>query len=90
MQCDEKWAFVGKKEKRCDPEDPADATQGDNWDHVALDPEPRLVVSGVPGKRSAENVEQVRQDFKPRTGGRPMNLSTRDEYPADQPAMLNA
>ena len=39
---------MGKKEKHCDPTDPDDAKQGDNWDHVALDPEHRLVVSVVP------------------------------------------
>jgi len=90
VQFDEKWAFVGKKEKHCDPEDPADTKQGDNWDHIALDPEHRLVVSVIPGKRSAENGEKVGQDFKARTGGRLMNLSTSDEYPAYKAAMLNA
>jgi hypothetical protein len=90
VQFDEKWAFVGKKEKHCDPKEPADTKQGDNWDHVALDPEHRLVVSVVPGKRSAENVEQVVQDFKARTGGRPMKLITSDEYPAYKTALLNA
>jgi len=90
VQFDEKWAFVGKKEKHCDPEEPADTKQGDNWDHVALDPEHRLVVSVVPGKRSAENVEKVVQDFKARTGGRPMNLITSDEYPAYKAAILTA
>ena len=49
VQFDEKWAFVGKKEKHCDPDDPADDDRGDNWDHVAFDPEHRLVVSVVPG-----------------------------------------
>ena len=44
VQFDEKWSFVGKKEKHCDPDKPADARQGDNWDHVAFDPEHRLVV----------------------------------------------
>ncbi len=90
MPCDEKWAFVGKKEKHCDPQDPADAQQGDNWDHVALDPEHRLVVSVVPGKRTADKVEKVVQDFKARTGGRLMQLITSDEYPAYKPAILNA
>jgi len=90
VQFDEKWAFVGKKEKHCDPEDPADAKRGDNWDHVALDPEHRLVVSVVPGKRTADNVEKLVQDFKTRTGGRPMNLITSDEYPAYPPAILAA
>ena len=47
-QFDEKWAFVGKKEKHCDPQDPQDAYQGDNWDHVAYDPEHRLVLAVVP------------------------------------------
>ena len=90
MQVDEKWACVGKKEKPCDPEEPADAKQGDTGDQVALDPEHRLVVSVVPGKRRAENVEKVVQDFKARTGGRPMNLITSDEYPAYKAAILNA
>jgi len=90
VQFDEKWAFGGKKEKPCDPEDPADAKQGDTGDHVAWDPEPRLVVSVVPGKRTADNVEKLGQDFKSRTGGRPMNRITSDEYPAYPPALLNA
>ena len=87
-QLDEKWAFVGKKEEHCDPADPADAKQGDHWDHVAFDPEHRLVVSVVPGKRTAKNVEALVQDFKQRTGGRPMNLITSDEYRPYKKAIL--
>jgi hypothetical protein len=90
VQFDEKWSFVGKKEKHCDPDDPADAKQGDNWDHVALDPEHRLVVSVVPGKRTAEKVEALVEDFKERTGGRPMNLITTDEYKPYRGAILKA
>ena len=41
VQFDEKWSFVGKKEKHCHPEQLADRQQGDNWDHVAFDPEHR-------------------------------------------------
>jgi len=77
---------VGKKQKHCDPTDPDDAKQGDNWDHVALDPEHRLVVSVVPGKRTVENVEALVQDFKERTECRPMNLITSDEYKPYRPA----
>ena len=80
VQFDEKWSFVGKKEKHCDPADPEDAKRGDNWDHVASDPEHRLVVSVVPGKRTAENLEALVQDFKQRTQGRMMKLITSDEY----------
>jgi hypothetical protein len=79
VQFDEQWAFVGKKEKHCDPEESADAQQGDNWDHVAFDPEHRLVVSVVPGKRTADKVQHLVQDFQERTGGRLMNLMTSDE-----------
>ena len=68
------------EEKHCDPDDPDDAQQGDNWDRVALDAEHRLVVSVVPGKWTAEKVEALVEDFKERTGGRPMNLITSDEY----------
>jgi IS1 family transposase len=89
-QFDEKWSFVGTKEKHCDPEDPDDARQGDNWDHVAFDPEHRLVVRVVPGKRTETKVHQLVQDFKARTGGRLMNLLTSDEYPAYQTAIFAA
>jgi IS1 family transposase len=88
VQFDEKWAFVGKKEKHCDPSDPADARQGDHWDHVALDPEHRLVVSVVPGERTAENTKELVQDFHRRTDGRIPNLITTDEYPAYETAIL--
>lgn len=90
MQFDEKWAFVGKKEKHCDPDEPTDAEQGDNWDHVAFDPEHRLVVSVVPGKRTSEHVRELVHDFKERTEGRIMNLITTDEYPVYQTELLEA
>lgn len=90
MQFDEKWAFVGKKEKHCDPADPADAQQGDHWDHVGFDPEHRLVVSVVPGKRTVETVRRLVNDFKERTAGRLPNLITTDEYPAYETEILEA
>lgn len=90
VQFDEKWAFVGKKEKNCVPGDSNDARQGDCWDHVALDPESRLVVSVVPGKRTADHVQQLVDDFKRRTEDRPMGFITTDEYPAYKTAILEA
>src|SRR6266478_5733110 len=81
---------VNRETVACDPADPGDAEQGDQWDHVALDPDHRLVVSVMAGKRTAENVEKVVDDFKARTGGRLMHLITRDEYRAYPPAILNA
>ena len=82
VQFDEKWAFVAKKEKNCDRADPADDHKGDTWDHVAFDAESRLVVSVVPGERTAENVVAVVEDFKRRTGGRDGPDHHRRFYPA--------
>lgn len=86
-QFDEKWAFVGKKEKHCDPDDPDDAHLGDSWDHVAFDPEHRLVVVVVPGKRCAENVEEVVYEFHRRTDDAAISLLSSDEYPAYKSAI---
>jgi len=90
LQLDEKWAFVGKKEKNLDPDDPADARRGDNWDHVAVDPEHRLVLSVVPGKRTAEHVGELVADVKERLGDRVPRLVTTDEYAPYKQAVLGA
>ena len=44
MQFDEKWSFVAKKEKHCRPGGPLAGEEGDNWDHVAVDPEQQVTV----------------------------------------------
>ena len=78
MQFDEKWDFVARKEKNRASED---RERGDCWDHVALDPESRLVVSLVVGKRTEDATHELVGDFHRRTGGRVMRLMTSDEYP---------
>ena len=57
---------------------------------MAFDAESRLVISVVPGERTAENVVAVVEDFKRRTGGRLMDLMTTDGYPAYEAAILAA
>jgi hypothetical protein len=89
VQFDEKGAFVGKKQPHCDPNDPADTAQGDNGDHVAFAPAHRLVLSVVPGKRTAAKTEALVQDVHTRTGGRMLDLVVSDEYPASKPAILH-
>ncbi len=79
MQLDEKWSFVGKKQKHCGPDE---APRGDCWDHVALDAESRLVLSVVVGKRTEANARQLVYELRERTDGRPLNLITTDEYSA--------
>jgi IS1 family transposase len=88
VQFDEKWSFVGKKEKHCDRTDPDDDWFGDHWDHVAFDPEHRLVVSLVCGRRTNDHTQLLVEDFHDRTEGRLMNLMTSDENPAYAIAIL--
>ena len=57
---------------------------------MAFDAESRLVLSVVPGERTAESVAAVVADFKRRTGGRLMDLITTDGYPAYEAAILEA
>jgi IS1 family transposase len=87
VQLDERWSFVGKKEAQCDPRD---LRQGDDWDHTAVDPESRLVLSVVPGKRTADNCVKVVEDVKRRTGGRTDILFTSDEHAPYQTAIEQA
>ena len=87
MQFDEKWSFVAKKEKHRGPEE---YDCGDCWDHVAYDPEHRLVVSLLVGPRCPELVELTVEDFRRRTRDRVMDLMTSDEYPAYPQAILSA
>jgi IS1 family transposase len=79
---------VAKKEKHCDPDERGDELQGDFWDYIALDPEHRLVVSVMLGKRTTEHVHLLVEDFHQRTEGRLMNLMTSDENPAYAEAIL--
>ena len=90
LQMDEKWSFVAKKEKNCDEDDPEDQFRGDCWDHVAFDLEHRLVVSVVPGERTAESVQELVTDVKERLDGRVPELITTDEYSAYEGAILEA
>jgi IS1 family transposase len=90
VQFDEKWAFVAKKQAHCDRDDPADDHKGDYWDHIAFDPEHRLVVAVVPGARDVENTEALVTEFRRRTGDRTMDLMTSDSYPAYETAILAA
>ena len=79
-----------KKRKHCNDDIPQDSRQGDNWDHVAYDPEHRLIITVVAGKRTAKNVEKLVADLKKMTDGRIMNLITSDEYKPYKKAILKA
>jgi hypothetical protein len=80
VQLEEKWGFVYQKEKSCDPLDPLDRLRGDDWDHTAVDPECRLLLCLVPGKRDGAARQQVVQEVHDRTAGRTDLLLTSDEH----------
>ena len=80
VQLDEKWGFVYQKEKACDPLDPLDRLRGDDWDHTAVDPESRLLLCLVPGKREGTACKRVIQEVHDRTAGRTDLLLTSDEH----------
>jgi hypothetical protein len=90
VQLDEMWAFVGKKQKDCDPADPGDDHKGDYWDHVAFDPEHKLVLAVVPGARDGESAREVVGEVKDRLGGRPPGSFTSDEHAPYEPAIVEA
>jgi IS1 family transposase len=79
LQLDEKWAFVYKKQERCDAENQADHTAGDCWDHVALDPEHRLVLGVVFGKRSASKIKNLLETAREQLQNRTPLLVTSDQ-----------
>jgi IS1 family transposase len=55
---------------------------------VAFDPDSRLVLAVIVGKRIDENVVMVLEDVKKRLGGRAPEVVTSDEYPAYAEALL--
>lgn len=55
---------------------------GDEWDHVALAVESRLVVSLVSGKRTEANTHRLIADFADRTNHKLPDLFTSDEHAA--------
>jgi IS1 family transposase len=61
--------------------------KGDYWDHVAYDPEHRLVLAVVPGARTLENAEEVVAEVQDRLGAQPPALMTSDDYPAYESAI---
>ncbi|HEY1189584.1 MAG TPA: hypothetical protein VGE74_18200 [Gemmata sp.] len=75
---------MARKQKNCVPDE---RRRGDCWDHVALDPEHRLVLSLVVGKRTEDATHALVRDAHRRTGGRIPRLITSDQYPVYESAI---
>lgn len=73
IELDEQWAFIGKKQKRVDPDDPHDA--GDAYLFIALAANAKAAISFVVGKRTAENTLALASDLRSRITNRPQITS---------------
>jgi hypothetical protein len=78
-----------KKDKQCDPDDLDDAEQGSYWDHAIIDPETKLIVSMVVGRRNADTVVQVFTDYYDRTDGYFPELIATDGYTVYETVILD-
>lgn len=61
LQFDEKWSYTGKKQRQLTPQDDS-AERGDHWDVNCVDPQTKLLLTVVPGKRTAETIRQAVAD----------------------------
>ena len=57
-----------------------DRLRGDDRDHTAADPESRLLLALVPGKRDGETCKRLIRQVHDRTGGRADVLLSSDEH----------
>lgn len=80
-------ATWGKKEAHCTPEE---AEYGDTWDHVAMDPTSKLVVSLAVGERTQEQTMKLVQDAQSRLAPGCLPAIFTDAYEAYPQAILEA
>lgn len=70
-----------KKDKHLTEEERASGEVGSIWDHVAVDPATKLMVSLVQGpSRDQETCDKLVEDFADRTRHEPPDLATTDEH----------
>jgi IS1 family transposase/transposase-like protein len=88
IQFDEQGSFVKKKQKHCGPEESHQA--GDFWDHTAMAPESKLIVSLVVGKRTQEQTQALVSDTQSRLQKSHLPALFSDGYDGYEPAILEA
>ena len=70
IQCDEIWAFCGMKEKNVPAEHQGEHGYGDVYTWTAIDPESKLIVSFLVGKREADYAYAFMEDLAGRLSNR--------------------
>ena len=88
IQFDEQWSFVKKKQKNCNLEETHQA--GDFWDHTAIAPDSKLIVSLVVGKRTKEQTQELVSDTQGRLQKGHLPALFSDGYEGYEPSILEA
>src|ERR1700730_17207113 len=69
LELDELWSFVGKKQRKVKPTDPADL--GDQYVFIGIDATRKAIISYLVGKRDGENTNAFLADVRQRIVNRP-------------------
>jgi len=69
LELDELWSYVGKKQKRITPTDPADL--GDQYVFTGIDANLKAIISYRVGKRDGDNANEFLADLRCRIVNRP-------------------
>lgn len=74
VECDELWAFIGKKQKRVRPED--DQNLGDAYTFVAIERHTKLVLNIALGKRDQYTTNAFVEGIRHATARTPFQITT--------------
>jgi len=74
VQCDEIWSFIGKKEKRVEPED--DPNFGDAYCFTAIERHSKLVLNFALGKRDQRTTDVFIEGLRHATAGDNFQITT--------------
>ena len=88
IEFDEQWSFVRKKQKNCSAEELHQA--GDYWDHTAVGPDSKLIVSLVVGKRTQEQTQALVNDTQSRLRKGHLPVLFSDGYEGYESSILEA
>jgi IS1 family transposase/transposase-like protein len=88
IEFDEQWSFVKKKQKHCDADEASQA--GDFWDHTAIAPASKLIVSFVVGKGTQKQTQELVSDTQSRLRKGHFPALFSDGYEGYAPAILEA
>ena len=74
VECDELWAFIGKKQKRVRPED--DQNLGDAYTFVAIERHSKLVLNIAMGKRDQATTDVFVEGMRHATAHTQFQITT--------------